>query len=264
MNNGDIWDLVNIIIRKEKEGGTIKPEQLSNLLMWGNEEFKLMIYRKYEQDQEETDSIKIVKEAETIAVDADGLFLLSGLSKTYWHHSSAYYFYVPDPSAPLVGTNYIIDEVTDKEYAERMTSDLLEPTIQHPIMLYLSTHILFEPLRNESVQYSYLRRPATPLYDYFRSSDDKILYLEPTWSIAVNGAEYDVHNAPGGGGTAIYTNVTHLTATAFPYNSLSVEMEWLDEDKIYIVYLILQKMGVNIELPAVLQYSLLKEQKKVA
>ena len=263
MNNGDIWDLINLVIRKEKEGGSIKVEQIGNLLTWASEEFKLALYRKYEEDQEETDSIRAVKETEIIYVDVDGLYLLSGLSETYWHHSSAYY--------TLNGNVRRIEPVTDKEYVERMESDLLQPTAERPIMLYLSNHILFEPLRATPsepllvpVQYSYLRLPATPVYDYFRDSDDKIRYLESTWSIAENGANYDVHNALGGGGSAIYSDVTHLTAQVFPYNSLSEELDWIDEDKIYIIYLILQKLGVKIELPAVLQYSLLKEQNKVA
>jgi len=260
MNNGTLWDLVNIIIRKEKEGSSVTPEQLSSLLMWANEEFKLLIYRKYEQDQEETDSIRVIKKSEEISVDSEGLFDLAELSETYWHHSSAFYFI-----QPLINYDRAnIDVVTDKEYAKRMSSSLLLPTAYCPIMVYINDHILFEPLRSVDVQYSYLRLPVTPVYDYVKDSNDNIIYLQSTWSVVSSGGQYNVKNALNGAGNTIYTNVTHLTASSYPYNSCSVELEWNNEDKIYVLYLMLQKLGVNLELAAVMQYGMIKEAEKKA
>ena len=91
MDNGQIYDFVVTILRKEKEGSAVSPERYTLMLiasMWEKINFD---YAQFEKTQVITDTLKSIKVTETIAVTAGGTFDLTTLTDDYLHPSSMYY-----------------------------------------------------------------------------------------------------------------------------------------------------------------------------
>ena len=103
-----------------------------------------------------------------------------------------------------------------------MSSTLLQPSNLHPIVaLFNETTpaFKFEPYRSTTATVSYLRFPVEPVFVVTIDANDNITYN--------SGA--------------------------------STELEWDEEEKVDIIYLILQKVGVNLDEQDALQYGLAKE-----
>jgi hypothetical protein len=215
MNNFDIWTRLNIIIRKDKEGGSFTPDEFEELLRWANIETFKKYYDVFESDQRAKDALRFFLVKETITLDSNGRYDTALLSSTYAHFSSAI--------RTFKSLRRPIDLVTDLEYADRVSSSLKAPTDEHPIVniyeISGSPTFQFEPLRSVDVDVTYIRRPVDPVFAFTLDANDNIVY--------------DSGN--------------------------STELEWDDEEKINVIYLILQKIGINLPKTDALQYGLEKE-----
>ena len=168
MNNGLIYNLLNTIIRKEKEGQTISPEQFTELLQMCSWEKANSDYSNFEQNQIITDSFKSLKSQETVAIAA-GIGDISSITD-YWHATNAYHSITGYPRTP-------IDIVTDVEYNFRSFSDLEAPSTTWPILKIEADQVVVNPSTITSIEFQYLREPDTPFFDYYIDADDNIQYL---------------------------------------------------------------------------------------
>lgn len=244
MDNGQIYDFVVTILRKEKEGSALTPERYNLMLqesMWekANDE-----YKKYELSQVITDTLRELKTLEVINISGNGEYDLSGLTYEYWHPSSLYY---EDASLNLC----FIEIVTDLEWAERVTSTLLAPDYTYPICKFVRNStgdyiIKFEPLTGFStVSFDYLRKPAEPFYDYYYDANDELVYLEP-------GVMYTLQ-----AGEEYRDGTTSGTVT-----SISVELPFPDGDRLDVAYMILQKLGIPVKEQIAVEYGAAREAKE--
>lgn len=244
MNNGQIYDFVTTILRKEKNGSALTPERFNLMLvesMWekANDE-----YRKYELSQIITDSLKELKTVDDIAIDALGEFDLSTLSSPdeYWHPSAIFY----DDSGDL----RFIEILTDLEYAERITSTLLHPDSYYPVAKFCRDSsaneiIKFYPLASITVTFNYLRKPPEPFYDYYINANDELIYMEPGSSHLLTAGE-------------MYRDGT----TSGTPSSISVELPFPEGDRLDVIYMILQKFGIPVKDDLSLQFGAAKEAKE--
>ena len=244
MNNGQIYDFVTTILRKEKNGSALTPDRFTLMLiesMWEklNDE-----YRKYELSQIVTDSLNEIKTTASIILNVNGEYDLSGLvsPNEYWHPSALSY----DDS----GNIRLIEIVTDLEFAERMSSSLLQPDSYYPIAKFYRNSsdtevIKVEPLTSTTLTFNYLRKPPEPFYDYYINANDELIYMEPGDShLLGTGEEYRDGTTSG------------------TVNSISEELPFPEGNRLDIAYMILQKFGIPVNDDISFQYGIAKEQKE--
>jgi hypothetical protein len=242
MDNGEIYDFVTTILRKEKNGSVLTPEKFNLMLeesMWekSNDE-----YRKYELSQIITDTLVSFKTTTSIAIDVNGEYDLSGLTDDYWHPSALTY----DDS----GSTRIIEIVTDLEYAERLANTLLAPDNYYPIAKFYRNSggtdvIKVNPLVSVSATFDYLRKPTEPFYDYYINANDELVYMPPGTNHTLGAGEE-------------YRDGT----TSGTVNSISVELPFPEGDRLDVAYMILQKFGIPVREEGAVQYGAAREAKE--
>lgn len=243
MDNGQIYDFVTAILRKEKNGSALDPAKFTLMLYEGMWEKLNDEYRKYELSQIITDTLIMIKASANISIGANGIYELSGLISPYeyWHPSALYY----DDS----GTLRKIEIVTDLEYAERVTSTLLLPDSYYPIAKFFrngaNEAIQFYPLTSTTAIFDYLSIPIDPFYDYYINANDEIIYMPPSSSHLLTAGE-------------VYRDGT----SSGTVNSISVELPFPNGDKLDIAYMILQRMGIPVSEQTAVEYGLSREAKE--
>lgn len=243
MDNGQIYEFVTTILRKEKEGSALTPERFNLMLqesMWekANDE-----YKKFELSQVLTDTLRQLKTEQQINISGTGEYDLSGLTHDYWHPSALYY--------DNVGDIRRIEIVTGLEWSERVTSSLLAPDYVYPICKFTRDAsgnyiIKFEPLTGFStVTFDYLRKPTDPFYDYYYNANDELVYLQPGASYTLQAGEE-------------YRDGT----TSGTVNSISVELPFPEGDRLDVAYMILQKLGIPVKEQMAVEYGAAREAKE--
>lgn len=114
------------------------------------------------------------------------------------------------------------------------------------------------------VDISYLGIPATPYYDYAIDSNDNIIFIQADWFLYGTATPYyfDIYRWDNGSFT-LYSNVYYPALSgvaATTYSPLTVELEWDERFHVMFANKILEKLGVNIRDPQVLQYTQIKKQ----
>jgi hypothetical protein len=135
-----------------------------------------------------------------------------------------------------------IDLVTDEEWMFRRNDELTEPTTSYPIARIADDYIYVVPKEINNIFLYYLKQPDTPYFDYYTDDDYNIQYLAVSSTHVLTTSE--VYRDGTASGTV---------------TSISVELEWNDEDKIKILHRILAKMGVSMDEQLVAQYATSKE-----
>ena len=124
--------------------------------------------------------------------------------------------------------------------------------------MYKQTRINVYPTTIPTVNLNYLRYPNTPFLDYYVDANYIIHYLD-----AYTQYIYTSHALALG---ETYRDGTAGTNPATTIYSWTVDWEWDDDLLPQIVYMILQKMGINLENMNVVQIATqldVKEQSQV-
>lgn len=244
MDNGQVYDFVVTILRKEKNGSALDPTKFNLMLYEGMWEKLNSEYRRFELSQIITDCLISLKTSVVISITSGGEYLLDGLvsPNEYWHPTSLNY----DDS----GTIRKIEIVTDLEFNERISSSLLLPDGTYPIAKFCRNTsgdeiIKFDPLASVSVNFDYLKIPVTPFYDYYINANDEIIYMSPGTDHTLTAGE-------------IYRDGTSSGLVS----SISVELPFPDSCRIEVAYLILEKLGIPIREQFAVEYGITRENKE--
>ena len=240
MNNGLIYNLLNTIIRKEKEGLTFTPEQYTELLQMCSWEKANADYSYFEMNQVITDSLKSLKTESPVSITSGEGNVPT--SPEYWHATNAYHSNATYSLIP-------IDIVTDVEYKEKSFSDLERPTEVYPILKIVNDKIIVNPDTITSIEFEYLKKPDEPFFDYYIDADDNIIYLQPG-EVYTLKVDEEYRNGTTGAGTDV--------------TSISVELSFPEGERVQVLYMILEKMGVSLNEADALQYGIAREQKEEA
>lgn len=181
INVGQVYDRLQNAINKDKSGRVYQVSQLNNDL-----QFVLYSYLKtkyglpenpqapqyYEIVQKITDDLSILRvwlggEKPMVALDASGKF---PKPKDYWHPSRmSFVTYIRDREVYKR-----IDITTDDEFGSRLASPLMKPTRKNPIACIYTNYIQVYPKDLQYIHFVYLRKPATPFYDYDIINDEPV------------------------------------------------------------------------------------------
>lgn len=139
ITNGDGYNFLNTILRKERNGSSITPDRYNNILKFSFEEKLSDEFTKFEEDQKNTDFFRYLKTSEVIIPDVNGEYDISSLSSNYFHHIGSFY-YNSD------GEFIDVDAVTNDEWNHRLRSTLEHPTDDFPVVKIMSDKLVYYPL----------------------------------------------------------------------------------------------------------------------
>jgi hypothetical protein len=112
----------------------------------------------------------------------------------------------------------------------------------------ISKAINVNPTTITSISITYLAKPATPKLDY---------YVTDATNVRTFLAAAGTHTVASGETYPVAASAPTVAAT---YTSVTTEMEWLDQDRPSILYLILKKLGVTMENPSAFQFASQEQQ----
>jgi len=228
MTNNNLYKSLLNILRKESKGLAVSPDAFTDYL--GIENLTLF-----------NDECKAF-ETSRIVSDALRPFKTTSTRTLTTGYVSAPSDYAHLTAMHVGGDTILIDDLTDEEWVFRQDDELTQPSADYPIARLDSTNIYVLPLTIDSITLLYLRNPTTPYYDYYTDANLNIEYLEADESYVLGASE-------------VYRDGT----TSGTVNSITVELEWEDLDKIKILHRILTKLGVSMDEQLVAQYATSKE-----
>lgn len=240
MNNGDLYDIVHIILDKESKGNVIKPNDFSDLLRQCHYEYYAQEYEKWSGSQKVLDSLSPFVVSDTVDGSA-AIDLAVDLTKTYRH---------------LIGlrtsadaTAITIETMTPHEVLTYMGDAVMKPTVTYPVANIINEDLIVYPTGESSLNsltMLYLKEAdEDPFFDYYIDANYNVQYLTTGQEYTLQAGE-EYRDGTGSG----------------PVTGISVELEWKDRDKINIVAMLLEKLAVSISAPDVAQYAMAKSQQQ--
>ena len=235
LTNNDILNLINFIIRKENKGNTLTRSRFSDLLQIQGLEYFEILYDRYEQTKEMSDSLRRFK-----SQGSTGLTVANNkitLPADYAHEASLYY----NKGGTSVKPVYL---ATDDQFMMMQNSVLDEPTDDYPIGRLTTDYLEYRPTTLTTTLFvlDYLRYPTDAVYDYYIDANGYAHYL-------ASGATHTWAT-----GEIDSTGTTHTVGDP-DWSSLTSELDFEEEDKIKIAYKILQTLGVTMSEAGVFQYA---------
>lgn len=233
--NNDILDLVNFTIRKENKGFPLTRQSFTLLLDTHGLEYYEQLYDQYERTNEVSDSLRRFKTTKT---GAQLSFTGNTIDIPTDYAHSGYLYYKKDGTDPKP-----VNIVDDDTFMMMQDSVLDEPTESYPIARFTNGYIEYLPttLDQNNFTFSYLAYPSSPYYDYYIDTNGVLQYL---------GAG-TTHNFVSG---EFRSDGSEVSASG-SYSSLTVELDFNEEDKLKVAYRILRAVGVPIDEAGVYQYA---------
>jgi len=246
-------DYINFITNKDPIGETLTPEQYNTLLPYVNYKYYKRLYGlpddyqvsapfskvAWELTQNVTDSLstfKVLRDYKNnpLMLDSNGR---ANYPSDYFHVSSMRYKKLTNANCGVDERWSDIEIVFDNQLGGRLSNSITNPTKDNPICCFYNTYIQFYPTDIQSVEFTYLRKPATPIYDY---------YIDTT-------TEEQIYLAPG---------ETSPSTGADPANHLStsVEFEWTDSDIVDLAQIMLKELGINLRSEELQTFALMQQQ----
>lgn len=243
MTNNDVYKYLLSILRKSRKGNALSPSDFTQYLQQANLELFNQEYAKFEATQRVSDSLRPFKATATLTVTALTVTESAATLPTATDLEYSEYFHII-PTL-LYGT-VPVDFVTVAEYLDRKGDTLTAPSTTYPVA-YIdnATQIKFDGVTSGSVTMYYIRKPDTPYFDYYVDANYEVQYLtegQSTYTLQTGEVYRDGTTAGSG------------------VDSISVELDWNDSDKIKVANIILGYLGVQLEDQAAYQHSNVQEQ----
>jgi len=237
--NYNLFELVNVITKKEREGA-LKYDQFNTLLEVENRNHFDYHWQFYEKNQKSTDTLSPFKE-----ISQNDLIGSGSVSDDFFDA----YVNLPNDYAHLIpgsiktGEGYMVEKLIDVEWNLRNSQIIKAPTTKYPVCVFRNGFIEVVPVTIDSVEFTYLRYPKTPYMDGYVDASGEFQYLDEgeTKELSANETALD-----GSSDTS--------------YDSKTVELEWKMEDKIEIAARILADVGVSIDKMSLWQYRKMMQQ----
>jgi hypothetical protein len=231
MTLNDGLNYINFMVNKENSGGNLDPKRFGYVLQAVNIELfnqKVAEAQMYALQNkvpfdETIDSFKILREfrAESTITFTSGTYNLTALtSYSYWVRMLTQYN----------GFNREVELVTDKELINRRSNLLGKKLQEYPAAKIIGNLIKIYPTDIATAEFTYLNRPATPIFDYYLDANQNMIYFPA-------GTNHTL--ATGETGSANQTSGT--------INSLTVELSWNPDYHMDFFNAVLMKLAANLQ-----------------
>lgn len=233
MNLKTIFDAVAKLMGKDHTGGYFAPDEITTCAIYVNKQLFSKKRKEYESDRT-SDDTRIITKTMGDSINPPLLLNSSGvgdlptdyevLSTVRWCKVTAKENIDCDDPKTWVNKEWkMVEVVTDDQLSDRLGNKLKGPTLDNPICTIQNNKLHVWPEDVPYVQFTYLRTPVDPKYDFIIGTDDTYSYLPP-------GSTHDGTNPDYASGVA----------------STSVEFEWPESCFDEIVALCLQYFGVAV------------------
>lgn len=240
MTTAQILKYVNYICVKENSGGTLTPDQYNIILLASNIDLfnklvgqaELLSIQSKIPFSEALFSMAHLREfhvLESITFTA-GSFALSGLANTFAYWGSLVSLYR--------GAYRRIELLTDKELADRRTNMVTKQLKDFPGAQVLGDTIKVYPTDIATAEFTYMKVPTTPVYDYYIDANANQVYLTQGQSHTLITGE--IGSAGQGSGQTV--------------TSLTVELQWNNLYHVEFCNEVLRKVGINLKDVQLQQY----------
>lgn len=245
MNIGELKEFVDFVSKKHSSGTTYTPELLNLNLPIVNQELFNYEYDKYAKTQNVTDTLRhhmvtMGGSSVPLKVDTNGF---ADIPSDYMHKSSMYYKTVIG-STGLIPTikEKRVEMLTDGEFSQRLGSYLI-PDSKYACCTIRSDKIEFRPKTIQYVEFTYLKKPVKPVYDYYINLSDEETFLEEgevhAWFTGEIGSDGKTKNP----------------ATDPPYTSQTVELLFPQNVHTKLAMMLLSLVGINLSYKELLGYA---------
>jgi len=243
-----LYNLIGHYTSKHYSGQTLTPELLTTVLAKENTELFYGIFREIKISMEQGKKSLSEAVSQIGGLEPFLVYVVDGaVSSGVLDLEDDYFYYDVFYLQPLKsgGLSRPVEVVLEADAQRLKTSMLSRDLTERPIAVIDSKDtVKFTPTVDSVCNYSYLREPATPFYDYCISVTTNVQVYMPVGSKVVSAlAGYDLQDSVG---NVLEYNVEHLTATAFPYTSQTVELEWKDTEIIRMLKSILLGEGISL------------------
>jgi len=243
-----LYKLVEHYSSKHYSGKTLTPELFTDVLVRESVELFGIVFRDIktvmEQKQKSlNEAVSLIggiepfikyKEGATV----NGVGKLS-LEEDYYYHDIFY--------LKLNSLYRPVEVVTEKDAQLLKTNMISRSLWENPIgVIDSKISVMFTPKQESLCNYSYLKLPAVPYYDYCIDLSNNTQVYMPVGSSIVVSPDTGNDLQDSGGGVIRY-NVEHLSDPDIPYNSQTIELEWKDTEIIVILKNILINEGISLK-----------------
>lgn len=250
MDNREIINTIRYIINENQQGASLTPQMATSFLKTAN---ILLLKRKIGLPENYNPMNPFPREifqatlvntidlqpfmmhmgnmtSLPLAVNSDGLATLP----PDFFYPTGILFIKPTESGAVPR---MVTLVTDIEWMQSLGNTVTTPTEEYPMAKIFSGGMYVRPADVKFVDFSYIRKPADPVYDYYiDNATAREVYLSPGETPPLTGVTYS-----GIGGTG---NI-----------SASVELEWNDINKVNIMAIMLSFLGVNLKANDIIGYA---------
>lgn len=238
MDNGNVWDIVHAVLKKESRGNVIKPNQFSHILQQCHIEYYNQQYEKWAGSQTALDSLTpflIFDESITITATTYSISALTGVvtRKGYFKHPVA---------ARYSSSNYKCDIVTPLEWNEWAGDSVMKGTSSFPLIMIDNQNINISPTLagqpDQTVKISYLVG-CTPDVTPYDSSDniDSGTATSTTPNKLVQTGQNFLTTVKAGMVVRNTTDNTEARVTAVDSNtSLSLDSDIMADEETFVIY----------------------------
>lgn len=235
MNLQDVFDFINFIINKEISGKFISPREFTLLLQ--NNSFKY--FKKFYDVPEEyqvgaplsriqweltTTAKKKLQRFQVTASQANGNALTVDANGYANMPSDIFYvdYFNNDQGVGRIVKAHVFDDIK--------TNPITSPTKRDPIATIKQNRLQFAPQPDNTLEFHYLKYPATPNFDFYTDTNDNVVYLPPGTTSPADG-------------------------TPANHTSTSVELDWDDESIWDIIDYMLDDIGMGVDRADVVQFA---------
>ena len=239
-------------LRKDKKG-SVNGEEFESFLRYRNLDYfnrqfpfegasklnheSLRPFMKYH------DATAVLQEAATATYYAD--LTTPSLSSTLAHEINAWY----STSATVWSTLIEVDLVSHAEHGDRLNNAITAPSSTNPIGYIDSTKLRLSGVTTGYILLDYYKYPDDPYFDYYTDASGNVTYLTE------GQAEY----------TLLTGEIARDGSTAGQgVTSLSVDLEWGDQDAVNILDMIVSDVSIALSDPASFQASILERKENVS
>jgi len=239
LTNGDIYKFILFAANKSSIGGYIRPTDYNNQLKinssvllrevlgitndWGLGQPISQKQKGYSTLLD--DKTKPFKKRATLSFSGG----VSALPSDYYTYDSI----------RVDGALEGVEVLFGGEVARRLSSYIDVPDTEYPVGEFVGDTFEIYPSTILSAKLIYYRNPITPVFDYYIDANGVINYLD-------EGATYILQTDEVGSAGQTSGTVT----------SSSVEMEWRDQEKMDIAWMICRNFGINIQRQDLTTYAL--------
>ena len=159
MNINEGFTFLNFISNKN-QSGTVTPSQFNQLADRAQMEFFEKDYAQWQLTQDITDALSVFLKSLATSVPTDGRLIYPS---DYLHTSSMRHYFVFNNGG---GKEVSVEEVDNLEFGQRTQSEIVIPTLRHPIYTDYADYMQFEPKNIGLITMDYFRQPTSPVWGF--------------------------------------------------------------------------------------------------